>query len=251
MIKAVARSVLVTGAMLALLAPFAQAQTPPDLPVGEARGVRLVQGDGGALVLVFTPRSGKLRQRINSPYAWFSCTELGEPFVTSGGGNLDVPRRGRRVRTGFSIKGADYCRVFLRSHTVKRGDSRRRIPRRVLFSIPLTQAGAVFLDEEAKAIRLLNLGVLASLVEHQLKLPGYPTYAQLVEEYPSVAKVVVRLAAPDASPPPKRLGYYSDGQAHLVVAMLSASGKRLFIEEEPGEVLRTNVTRHIFGDPQP
>jgi hypothetical protein len=251
MINVVPRSVLVTGAILALLAPSAQAQTPPDLPVGEARGVRLVQGDRGALVLVFTPQSGKLRQRINSRYAWFSCTELGEPFVTSGGGNLDVPRRGRRVATGFTIRGSDFCRVFLRSHTVKRGDTTIRIPRRVLFSIPLTQAGAVYLDEEAKAIRLLNLGVLAAAVEHRLKLDGHPTYAQIVEEHPSVAKVVVQLAAPDASPPPKRIGYYSDGQAHLVVAMLSASGKRLFIEEEPGEVLRTNVTRHIFGDQQP
>lgn len=238
--------------MLALLVPVsAQAQTPPDLPVGESRGVRLVEAERGGLVLVFTPRSGKLRQRINSPYAWFSCTELGEPFATSGGGNLDVPRRGRRVPTGFTIKGADYCRVFLRAHTVKRGDSRRRIPRRVLFSIPLTQAGAVFLDEEAKAVRLVNLGVLASLVEHELKLSGHPTYAQLVEEHPAVARVVVQLPTPDASPPPKRLGYYSDGRQHLVVAMLSASGRRLFIEAEPDEVLRTNLTEYIFGDQQP
>jgi len=236
------------GLALALLVPSAaSAQTPPELPVGEARGVRLVE-DRGGLVLIFSPRSARLRERINSPYAWFSCTSLGETFSSAGGGNLDVPRRGRSVGTGFSMDDIDFCRFFLRSHAVKGDGSRRPAPRRVLFSIPLTQAGAVYLDEEAKTARLFPISTIAALVKEDLKLPGHPTYAQLVQRLPKLAKRVVALSAPDEAPPPRRIGYYSDGQEHLALAILSTSGKRLFVEHSAGNVLSTNVAAHLFGD---
>jgi hypothetical protein len=239
---------IAAGLTLALLIPSgASAQTPSDLPVGEARGVRLVE-DRGGLVLIFSDRSSKLRERINSRYAWMMCTQLGELFSSSGGGNLDVPRRGRRVSTGFGIDDSDYCRVFLRSHAVKRDGSVRRVPRRVLFSIPLTQTGAVYLDEEAKTARMLPISAIASLVKDELKLSGYPTYAQLVERHPGLAKLVVALSGPGETPPPGRIGYYSDGQEHIVLAILSASGKRLFIEHSAGDVISTNVLAHFIGD---
>jgi hypothetical protein len=237
----------VAGLTLALLVPSAASAQTPDLPVGEARGVRLVE-DRGRLVLIFGPRSANLRERINSRYAWISCTHMGELFSSVGGGNLDVPRHGRRVPTGFGIQDSDFCRFSLRSHTVRRDGNRRRVPRRVLFSIPLTQAGAVYLDEEAKTDRMRPIGAIASVVENELRLSGHPTYAQLVEEYPELAKLVVALSAPDETPPPKRIGYYSDGQEHIALAILSASGKRLFIEHSAGDVLSTNVAAHVFGD---
>jgi hypothetical protein len=237
---------IAAGLTLALLIPSAaSAQTPPDLPVGEARGVRLVE-DRGGLVLIFSARSAKLRERISSRYAWISCTNLGEMF--GGAGNLDVPRHGRRVPTGFSIDDPDFCRFFLRSHTIKRDGSRRRAPRRVLFSIPLTQAGAVYLDEEAKTAKMLLISAIASLVKNELKLSGHPTYAQLVQEHPKLAKLLVALSAPGETPLPTRIGYYSDGQEHIALAILSASGKRLFIENSAGDVLSTNVAAHLFGD---
>jgi hypothetical protein len=239
---------IAAGLTLALLIPSAaSAQTPTELPVGESRGVRLVD-DRGRLVLIFSPRAARLRERINSRYAWMLCTHLGETFSSSGGGNLDVPRRGRRVPTGFGIDDADYCRFFLRSHTVERGDSRRRVPRRVLFSIPLTQTGAVYLDEEAKTIRMLRISLVAAAVEEELELSGHATYAQLVERYPSLARRVVGLSGPGEAPPPGRIGYYSDGREHVALAILSASGRRLFIEQSAGDVLKTNVAGHLFGD---
>jgi hypothetical protein len=239
---------IAAGLTLALLMPSAAfAQTPPDLPVGEARGVRLVEGRGG-LVLIFSPRSARLRERINSRHAWISCTNMGELFSSVGGGNLDVPRHGRRVPTGFSVDDPDFCRFFLRSHTFRRDGSRRRVPRRVLFSIPLTQAGAVYLDEEAKTAKMAPISTIVSLVKSELKLSGYPTYAQLVRQQPKLANRVVALSAPDEAPPPTRIGYYSDGQEHIAVAILSASGKRLFIEHSAGDVLSTNVAAHLFGD---
>jgi hypothetical protein len=244
------RLLTATGLALALLAPaaaHAQTQTQTDLPVGEARGVRLVEDHGG-LVLIFSHRSAKLRERINSRYAWMECTELGDVFTNGFGGNLDVAPHGRRVSTGFASSNADFCDFFLRSHTVKRHGSRHRVARRVLFSIPLTQAGAVYLDEESKTRNMFTIGVLASLIKEDQKLPGNPTYAQLVEEYPKLARVVVQLPAPGDTPPPKRVGYYSDGQEHVALAMLSASGRRLFIERAADGVLSTNVAGYLFDD---
>jgi hypothetical protein len=95
---------------------------------------------------------------------------------------------------------------------------------------------------------MFTIILLASFVKDDQKLPGYPTYAQLVQAYPRLAKVVVQLAAPGDSPPPKRVGYYSDGQEHIALAIVSASGKRLFIEESAGDVLSTNVAAYLFGD---
>jgi hypothetical protein len=243
------RLLIASGVALALLAPStAQAQTP-DLPVGEARGVRLVRADGGALVLIFSDRSAKLRERINSRYAWLSCTDLGDRFFASGaGGNLDVAGRGRRVATGFDPGPADFCRFFLKAHTVKRDGGRHRVARRILFSIPLTQRGAVYLDEESKTLRMFRITLFASFLAYDRKLPGHPTYAQLVQEHPKLAKVVVQLPGPADAPPPKLIGYYSDGREHIAVAILSASGKRLFIEHSAGDVLHTNVAAHLFGD---
>jgi hypothetical protein len=240
---------VLTAVALALLASSAaEARAQADLPVGEARGVRAVDRHGG-IVLVFSHRSAGLRKRINSRYAWMMCTTLGKVFSESGGGNLDIPRRGRVVRTGIGAEGADFCRVFLRAHAVRRRGGRRHVPRRVLFSIPLTQEGAVYLDEEAKARRLLQVSLILSAVEENRRLLGHPTYAQLVEMYPKLAKYVVELAGPGDTPPPKRVGYYGDGRERLVLAIVSASGRRLFLEESAGGVLSTNVAGHLFGDP--
>jgi hypothetical protein len=246
MTSSLPRLLTATGLALALLAPsVAQAQT---LPVGEAHGVRLVE-DHGVLVLIFSHRSAKLRERINSRYAWMDCTELGDVFSNGFGGNLDVPPHGRRVSTGFDSSNADFCRFFLRSHTVKRHGSRHHVSRRVLFSIPLTQAGAVYLDEESKVGDMFTVGLLAELIQDDQKLAGAPTYAQLLQEYPKLARVAVELAAPGDSPPPRRVGYFSDGHEHTALAVLSTLGRRLFIEQSAGEVLNTNVAKYLFADP--
>ena len=41
------------------------------------------------------------------------------------------------------------------------------------------------------------------------------------------------------------LGYYSDGHEHVAAAMLSASGRRLFLEYD-GDAVSTNVQPYIF-----
>jgi hypothetical protein len=233
---------------VALLAPAgAAAQTPTELPVGEAKGVRLVVQHGG-LVLVFSERSARLRRQINSRYARLSCTNLGKWTNSAFSGNLDVPRRGRRVPTGFARDGADYCRIFLRAHKVKLRGSTLRVDRDLLVSIPITQPGAVYLDEEAATAEMLWASVLFAATRRKLKLSAQPTYAQIVEAFPHAGRVVSPLAAPGDAPPPNRVGLYSDGREHTALAVLSTLGKRLYIENSAGNVFSTNVLAHVFDN---
>jgi len=163
-----------------------------------------------------------------------------------------MPKRGRTLRTGDLTRPLDYCRV-----AVMRRRSRSRRPS---VSVPLTQVGAVYLDEEAKATELLQLLLLAGFAAENFDLEAFPTYPQLVEflearpDGPSpeeISRHFVALASPSDTPPVGKLGYYSNGAERTVVAVVSRSGRRLFIEWEPGGVLRTNVADFIFGDRDP
>jgi hypothetical protein len=235
---------------LALLVP-ASAAAQTELPVGEAHGVRLLSRHGG-IVLVFTHRADKLFKRIAGKEIDISCTTL-EPdedgFTSSGGGNVEVPLHRRRFATGDDSHGVDYCRLFLPRRTIKHRHFIEERGRRLLVSISLTQKGAVYLDEEKKALAMsFNVGFTLYAVKKHLKLSGWPTYEQVVQTYPQTAKFLVKLATPGDTPPPKKFGYYSDGKEHQAVVTLSTLGRRLFIETDADEVLRTNVSKYLFSE---
>ena len=59
---------------------------------------------------------------------------------------------------------------------------------------------------------------------------------------------VVALASPSDSPPPGSIGYYSDGARHVAAVVLSATGRRLFLELDADDVVRTHVLRYIIDD---
>ncbi|HYN52124.1 MAG TPA: hypothetical protein VES62_14470, partial [Thermoleophilaceae bacterium] len=59
---------------------------------------------------------------------------------------------------------------------------------------------------------------------------------------------IVALATPADTPAAGQVGYYSDGNERVAAVILSRSARRLFIEFEPDDVLRTNVADFIFGD---
>ena len=122
------------------------------------------------------------------------------PGVEQPRGQGRASRRGRG-RTGFG--GGDDVDLRLRAHTVKRGGGLAggHVPRRELFSIPLTQAGAVYLDEDSKAYRMYIIDLLAQLTRHDLKLSGYPSYAQITQANPRIAGTLVVLAGSGDSPP--------------------------------------------------
>jgi hypothetical protein len=227
------------------------------LPVGEANGVRVVR-ERGAIVFVFTQRAKRLYKRIAGRLVRYDCTELpdenplradtgGDDAIltgSGGGSTMRAPRRGRKLATGDGTRGMDYCRVWLPARK-RRGDRQRTGPR-LIVSVPLTQAGAVFLDEQSKALRLVRVLVAASLVAEQRHLIGVPTYGVLRDlGFRKAGKRLVGLATPTDTPPVGAIGYYSDGHDHVVVAIRSRSGRRLFIEYA-GDVVSTNVTEYIY-----
>jgi hypothetical protein len=240
----------VVGWSAAFLVLAAAPSAGAALPVGEADGVRIVR-EQGALVVVFTPRAEKLRRRVAGKPVSVLCTEFLSSGTASGGITQRAPRRARRIHTGDRTRGMDYCRVWLAARTVKRDGLRERIGRELVVSVPLTQRGAVHLDEESKALTLLRLLSFAELFAEDGELSGYPSVAHLLEAIRgnrlSPSQPLVGLASPADTPPGTAVGYYSDGARHVAAVTLSASGRRLFLEYE-GDVLHTNIARYIFGN---
>ena len=231
---------VVAALLLALAVPSAgAAQTP--LPVGESKGVRIVR-ERGALVVVFTQRAERLRRKVAGKPVSVLCTEF-VPGATHGGGVTQrAPRRGRRIETGDLTRGMDYCRVWLAAR--RRG--RERISRELLVSVPLTQKGAVFLDEEATARMIAAVLTLGAFIAEDRNRTGYATPAELLEALAPGRRPVIALAAPSDTPPAGVVGYYSDGGGHAATVGLSTQGRRLFLEVN-GDVLQTNIARHLFG----
>lgn len=250
-------------AAVVLLAAPSTCMAQAKLPVGESHGVRIVR-ENGAIVVVFTQRAAVRYKRIAGRLVEVDCTDQqpareGPPrafaFLTphhpgeiteesSGGVTMRAPRRGRRLVTGDLTRGMDYCRVWLAPRIVRRNGARQRIGRRLIVSIALTQAGAVFLDEELRARRLFQMLLAAGFVADQLKISGWPSYAQLVDQA-IPRRRLASLASPADTPPAGTIGYYSDRRDNVAVATLSSSGKRLFIELT-GEAVSTNVAAYIF-----
>jgi hypothetical protein len=217
--------------------------------------VRVVR-ERGAIVVIFTARAAKLYRRIAGKLVLVSCTELprephGPGFTSTSTGEVSVraPKRRGKLRTGDLTRGMDYCRVWLAPRTYRRRGEGVRRGREHIVSVPLTQRGAVFLDEQFKAFDLLRVLLVASLTDERQKLDGYPTAAQLLDRVPKAAGEVVALAAPTDVPPGGAIGYYSDGHRHVAVAIVSSSGRRLFIEYAD-DVLTTNVAGYVYGDLQ-
>jgi hypothetical protein len=122
----------------------------------------------------------------------------------------------------------------------------------LIVSVPLTQTGAVHLDEEGKAVALFGVIFSASALAKSRGARTLPLPVDLLAAdatrlpraswYPLVA-----LGAGSDTPPPGQVGYYSDGAEHAAAVILSASGRRLFIELEGDDVLRTNVAGYLSG----
>jgi hypothetical protein len=244
------------GALIAaILLAFAASSAPAaeaQLPVGEADGVRIVR-EREALVVVFTPRAAGLYRRVSGKRVSVLCWEFTEDAVNGGGGTLRAPKRRRPLRTGDLTRGMDYCRVWLEARTVRQGGQRQRRPREVIVSVPLTQRGAVFLDEQEKAQSLHVLLHIIGIDQQERGADNWPTPAQLLvsrigRRLRHLGSRLVALENPTDTPATGTTGYYSDGQQHVVAATVSASGRRLFIEYEPDGVLRTNVAGYIYGD---
>jgi hypothetical protein len=236
-----------TGIAVVLGLMLAPATAGAQLPVGEAHGVRVVR-ERGAIVVIFTDRAAKLYKRIAGKLVSVSCTEIAEDGSNTGEVTVRAPLHGRKLATGDLTRGMDYCRVWRPRHTIRRHGQKIDVSRRVIVSVPLTQQGAVFLDEESKTQEMFSIDIVAGVVQERQKLKGHPTYDQIIKEFPQLARAVAPLAAPGDSPPPGKVGYYSDGLEHVAVVAISASGRRLFIEAAADDVFSTNVLQYLFNE---
>jgi hypothetical protein len=122
------------------------------------------------------------------------------------------------------------------------------VPRRLIASVPLTQQGTVFLDNQYNGLLLMGLLMVSELAAEEKGRDGYLTPAELIAltNMESRGPALVVLASPSDTPPPDAIGYYSDGAKHAAAVVLSAKGKRLFLELND-DVLHTNVARYLFG----
>jgi hypothetical protein len=228
----VVAAVLVVAALLAVPRPPAPRR---HCRVGEDDGVRIVR-ERGAIVVVFTPSAEKLWRRVAGRRVRVYCIEFLEDGTAEGGLTHRAPKRGRRIRTGDLTRGIDYCDVSLET----------RSGRRPIAAIPLTQRGAVYVDERERTIQMMSILLFAGLLAEERHLPGAVTAEQLLDSLPRLARSVVPLAGPTETPAPGKVGYWSDGAQHVAAVSLSASGRRLFIEGE-GDVLHTNVADYIYS----
>lgn len=239
-------SALAVLALLALAAPsVATAQGP--LPLRASEDVRIVR-ERGQLVVVFAKRAERLWRRVAGRRVDVHCTQLFEDGTGSGNNPVRAPKRGRRIPTGDGSRGWDYCRLWLEARTVRRDGQRRRVPRRLIASLPLTQQGTVFLDNQYHAFLLVGLLTVSELAAEEKGREGYLTPDELMElanPEPGAPALVV-LVSPSDTPPADAVGYYSDGAKHAAVVTVSAAGKRLFFEVN-GDAVHTNVLRYLGG----
>ena len=226
--------ILAAVAVLATAAPAA-AQDPL-----EVRGVRAENAAAGGVTITFTARAAKLYRRIAGRRTIVRC----QAVTSSGALLLPLDRadelfddtRASRTHRALRMRGSgpyDVCEL-----TVLRTRG-RRVRTLVSLSLPVTPAGAAYLETR----RLGNRMVAVLLLTASLGRGGaYPQAQTVAEDVPRLAV----LAAPGDSPPPGRIGLYSDGARHVTVAALTAAGVRLFIDADAG-VLTSNVPQVVLS----
>src|SRR5918999_2245917 len=238
-----ATGVVIALLLLALAAPSATAQGP--LPLRPTDGVRVVR-DRGEIVVVFSKRADRLWKRVAGKIVDVHCTQLFEDGTGSGNNHVRAPKRGRRIRTGDGSRGWDYCRVWLEPRTVRRDGRRRRLQRQLIASLPLTQQGTVFLDNQYHAFLLSALLTVSELAAEDRGRDGFLTPDELMELATTASGEpgLVVLSSPSDTPPPDAVGYYSDGAKHAAAVTVSTAAKRLFFEVN-GDAVHTNVLRYL------
>src|SRR5918992_5228900 len=232
--------------LLALAAPSAATAQGPE-PLRPTEDVRIVR-ERGAIVVVFAKRAERLWRRVAGRLVDVHCTHLFEDGTGSGNNHVRAPKRGRRIRTGDGSRGWDYCRVWLEARTVRRDGRRRRVQRRLIASLPLTQQGTVFLDNQYNAFLLTIVLMASELAAEDRGRDGFLTPDELMEltKTEPLAPALVVLSSPSDTPPPDAVGYYSDGAKHAAAVTVSTAGKRLFFEVN-GDAVHTNVLRYLSG----
>jgi hypothetical protein len=217
---------LLVFAIVLSLTLLGVAQSASAQVAGEEQGVTVVRGSQGH-VIRFAKRAAKVYRRIAGRRVIVGCstvTKLGGSFVVEGGASsvIRAPRTRRSIRT-HDVSKSDFCFVRLR-----RG-------RELVATAPITANGRTYIDERLWVV-LMDLPF--SLTDEGTDVP--PSTALVVERGRGL---IVALDGPEGTPPPGKLGYWTDG-VRSVCAALSAAGRRLFLDIEH-DVVRTNVLPYL------
>jgi hypothetical protein len=135
-----------------------------------------------------------------------------------------IPRRGRAIPAP-RLRHADYCTI---AGSVSRGATAGF----VFLSVPVTAAGATYVDESATV----------ALLDVPLQPPDGPPLP-IFDVLGHGGGRVVALAGPDATPPYGKAGYWTDG-TRVVVAAVSRAGRRFFLDRT-GDVWTTNALAYL------
>jgi hypothetical protein len=118
---------------------------------------------------------------------------------------------------------------------------------RSLVDVPITEDGAIYLDERHTFFALTFAADDASADAKEAGTTTFPTTEQMVDGYShSNSGTAVALASPDATPPPGKLGIFSDGVHHFEAVKLTTLGRRLFYDLNDG-VLSTNGQAYLYA----
>jgi hypothetical protein len=119
---------------------------------------------------------------------------------------------------------------------------------RSLVDIPVTQDGAIYLDERRTMQTLGNAGYIAASDSADTGRTTFAPTEELVSDYNrGNLGTAVALATPDETPPPGKLGIFSDGAHHFEAVKLTTRGRRLFYDIN-GEILTTNGQTYLYGN---
>ena len=239
------RSVALAASVLAVLvaaAPAGAATAPSDAPAPAfpESGLRIV-GDRHGAILRFTGAAAKAGRFWRGAHLQVACDRVAWREFSDGGiaeGWAGGPAfNGRSLRIGVPEKGMDYCIV---RHPASRGGGSRLVA-----VAAISTAGRAWVTDLQASV------ILLSIPEPESTPPGrVPTIDEMLAENansttpagkPLPEPPIVALAAPAATPPTGTVGFWSDGHQHAVWAVLSPTGRRLFIEVDADDVVRSNV----------
>jgi hypothetical protein len=243
--------------LLALAPPAGLAQAAPAPPPlgSDGHGVRLVQrGHPARLVILLSPKryravAGKELVVVCAPVPQ---TTLGGQVVRPrtryrgvprppGGAvaRLHPPRRRAPLVTRLAPDW-DWCAMTVRK--VRHHGNSTSVAARDVATVPLTAAGAAFADERRVAIRVIVTAFTLDLMARLRRRPRGLSVRSIARFMHAVV-----LASPLETPPPDRLGLYTDGRRHHYAAQADPAGELLFYEQD-GDVTRTNLLRYLQDD---
>jgi hypothetical protein len=209
------------------------------LPVGHAKGVSVRVGRHGVnfrFAGTLDPTvAALLRPRRHVD---LSCTELG-PLKMDGTRTssrvterVRLPERLRRLRLPTGIgQHPSFCTMRLVSTRLD------------IVDIPVTQDGAIYVDERHTLFGIRNAAFTAASDAEDAHSETFEPADQYVHRYGSDGDMVA-LATPDAVPPAGTIGIFSDGGDHFEAVALTTLGRRLFYDIN-ADVLTTNGTPYL------